>query len=158
MIKTQEDFVNKIFTSHFIARVRKGCSMLACERELETEHNCNILTPLLWPSALCLSRSLDAQPEAQKPLCWVMAFFTASYQHLLWTSTHQGPKAPSVWRGFPYLISSITPSDLQLSGTGNSTGTGTQLPLELELHSTASSNSTELYNRSTPTRSLKSNV
>ena len=26
--------------------------------------NCNILTPLLWPSALCLSRSPDAQPEA----------------------------------------------------------------------------------------------
>ena len=24
MIKTQEDFFNKIFTSHFIARVRKG--------------------------------------------------------------------------------------------------------------------------------------
>ena len=26
--------------------------------------NCNILTPLLWPSALCISRSPDAQPEA----------------------------------------------------------------------------------------------
>ena len=73
--------------------------------------NCNILTPNLWPSALCLSRSLDAQPEAQRPLCWVMAFFTASYQHLLRTSTHQGPKAPSAWCGFPYHIS------LQLSGT-----------------------------------------
>ena len=55
--------------------------------------NCNILTPLLWPSTLCLSRSPDAQPEA---------FFTASYQHLLQTSTHQGPKAPSAWCGFPY--------------------------------------------------------
>ena len=29
--------------------------------------NCNILTPLLWPSALCLSRSPDAQPEALWP-------------------------------------------------------------------------------------------
>ena len=29
--------------------------------------NCNILTPLLWPSTLCLSRSPDAQPEAQRP-------------------------------------------------------------------------------------------
>ena len=47
----------KIYTSHFIARVRKGCSRFACERELETEHNCNILTPNLWLSALCLSRS-----------------------------------------------------------------------------------------------------
>ena len=50
------------------------------------------------------------------PLCWVMAFFTASYQHLLWTSTHQGPKAPSAWCGFPYHISSITPSPT-LTGT-----------------------------------------
>ena len=37
-IKTQEDFFNKIFTSHFIARVRKGCVGFYCERELETEH------------------------------------------------------------------------------------------------------------------------
>ena len=39
-----------IFTSHFIARVRKGCSRFACERVLETEHKIHILTPLLWPS------------------------------------------------------------------------------------------------------------
>ena len=47
--KTQEGFFN-IFTSHFIARVRKGCSKFACERMLETEHKLHILTPLLWPS------------------------------------------------------------------------------------------------------------
>ena len=29
--------------------------------------NCNILTPLLWPSSLCLSRSSNAQPEALGP-------------------------------------------------------------------------------------------
>ena len=29
--------------------------------------NCNILTPNLWPSTLCLSRSQDAQPEVQRP-------------------------------------------------------------------------------------------
>ena len=50
MIKTQEDFFRKIFTSHFIARVRKGCSRFACERVLETEYKLHILTPLLWPS------------------------------------------------------------------------------------------------------------
>ena len=38
-------------------------------------------------------------------------FFTASYQQLLWIPTHQGaPRAPSAWRGFPYHISSITPT------------------------------------------------
>ena len=54
MIKTQEGRRKKtslqIFTSHFIARVRKGCSRFACERVLETEHKLHILTPLLWPS------------------------------------------------------------------------------------------------------------
>ena len=38
------------FTSDFIARVRKSCSRVACERMLETEHKLHILTPLLWPS------------------------------------------------------------------------------------------------------------
>ena len=84
--------------------------------------------PLLWPWTLCLSSSPGAQPEVQRPLCWVMAFFTASYQHLLRTSTHQGIKAPLAWRGFPYHILSITPSDLQLNWPElelncNSTGT-----------------------------------
>ena len=48
--RTHEDFFRKIFTSHFIARVRKGCSRFACERVLETEHKLHILTPVLWPS------------------------------------------------------------------------------------------------------------
>ena len=46
--KTHEDFF--IFTSHFIARVQKGCSRFVCERVLETEHKLHILTPLLRPS------------------------------------------------------------------------------------------------------------
>ena len=59
-----------------------------------------------------------------------------------------GPQAPSAWRGFPYPISSPTGLELQLNSTGcNSTG---------NLHS--DSNSTEWYNGSTPTRSLKSHV
>ena len=35
--RTQEDFFINICTSHFIARVRKGYSRFACERDLETE-------------------------------------------------------------------------------------------------------------------------
>ena len=70
--------------------------------------------PLLWPSTLCLSRSLMLNRRPRGPLCWMMAFFTASYQQLPWTPTHQSPKAPSAWCGFPYHISSITPSDLSL--------------------------------------------
>ena len=43
----QEDFFTIIFSSHFICKVRKGCSRVACERVLETEHKLHILTPLL---------------------------------------------------------------------------------------------------------------
>ena len=85
----------------------KGYSRFACERELEIEHNCNILTPLL-----CLSRSpglLNRRPRGS--LCWMMAFFTASYQQLLWTPNHQGPKTLRPGVAFP-----IT-SPLQLSAT-----------------------------------------
>ena len=48
--RRNEGRMRKIFTSHFIARVWKGCSRFACERVLETEHKLYILTPLLWPS------------------------------------------------------------------------------------------------------------
>ena len=77
------------------------------------------------------------------PLCWVLAFFTASYQQLLWSPNSIGvPEGPLGRCGFPYHISSITPSDVS----------GTVLTSFL----------TELYNSSTPTRSparsLKSHV
>ena len=38
LIRRTLDFFIKIFTSHFIVRVRKGCVGFYCERELETEH------------------------------------------------------------------------------------------------------------------------
>ena len=52
--------------------------------------------PLLWPSALCLSRSpglLNRRPRGPA-LCWVMAFFTASYHQFLWTPTYREPRGP----------------------------------------------------------------
>ena len=79
------------------------------------------------------------------PLCWVLVFFTASYQQLLWSPNSIGvPEGPSAGCGFPYHISSITPSP---------TVTATV---------TRNSVLTELYNSSTPTRSptqsLKSQI
>ena len=65
--------------------------------------------PFLWPSALCLSRSpglLNRRPRGPA-LCWMMAFFTASYQQLLWTPTHWGsPEGPFglVWLSLPHLL------------------------------------------------------
>ena len=48
-IKTSDSSLEK-YTSHFIERV-------VCERELETEQNCNILTPTLLAITMFLSRS-----------------------------------------------------------------------------------------------------
>ena len=141
---TQEDFFNNIFTSHFIAkgskRVTQGLRVGGSWRSNITA----IFSPSnLWPSALCLSCSPGLlNRRSRDPLCWVLAFFTASYQHLLWTPTHQGPKPLR-----PGVASPIT-SPLQLTLELNSTGLTSVL--------------TELYNSSTPTwsptRSLKSNV
>ena len=50
MKENEGSFFTTYFTSHFIAKIRKGCSRVACERVLETEHKLHILTPLLWPS------------------------------------------------------------------------------------------------------------
>ena len=63
--------------------------------------------PLLWPSALCLSRSpgqLNRRPMGPA-LYWMMAFFTASYQQLLWSPTQSGAPSPFglVWLSLPHL-------------------------------------------------------
>ena len=82
---------------------------------------------------LCLSCSLGLlNRRPWGPLCWVLGagFFIASYQHLLWTPTHQGQKAPSAWCGFPYHISS--PTGCISTGTA-STELNCQLPLPLPL-------------------------
>ena len=65
VIKTQEDFFNKIFTSHFIARVRKGLFKVCVWEGAGDRTETSIFwPPLLWPSTLCLFRSPDAQPKA----------------------------------------------------------------------------------------------
>ena len=114
MIKTQEDFFIKIFTSHFIARVRKGCSRFACERELEIEHYWNILTPYSYGCHIvsflfswCSTGGLGAHSAG-----WP----ATSYQQLLRSPNSIGvPKGPlgRVW--LPYHILSPTASDLQLN-------------------------------------------
>ena len=149
IIKTQEDFFMNICTSHFIVRVRKVLlKVCVWEGAGDRTETAIFWPPLLWPSALCLSRSpglLNRRPSGPA-LCWMMAFFTASYQQLLWSPNSIGvpegpfgrvllslphlvynsvrsltvsncnslgaPRAPSAWCGFPYHISSITPSDL----------------------------------------------
>ena len=142
-IMTQEDFFIKIYTSHFIAKVRKGCSRFACERELETEHNCNILTPTLMAGNFvsflffwCSTRG----PGVHSAGWWLLLLYLIS--NFSGPQTPSGfPWAPSAGCGFPYHISSFS---LQLYCNSQATVLTSVL--------------TELYNSSTPTWSLKSNV
>ena len=122
--KTQEDFFNKIYIPlTLFVRVQKGYSRFACERELETEHNRNILTPKLWPSALCLSRSpglLNRSPGVHSAGCWLPSLQTRltpsptllncpsvqfvglilpSNSHaVIWTRLHASAISSDIWR------------------------------------------------------------
>ena len=71
--------------------------------------DCNILTPpLLWPSALCLSRSPCAQPEDRGPT--LLAFSTAPCHQLVWSpNSIGGPEGPFCW-----VVAFPTTSSLQL--------------------------------------------
>ena len=119
IIKTQEDFFNKIFTSHFIARVRKGLlKVCVWEGAGDRTETAIFWPPLLWPSTLCLSYSPDAQPEALGSTLLDDGFL---YCILSATSLipklHRGSRGP--FHGFLYHNSSIPVS--------NSTATRTQL-------------------------------
>ena len=111
--QTQEDFFNKIFTSHIIARVRKGCVGFYCERELETEHKLKYFDPTVMTVTLCLSCSLgllNRRPRAHSAGCWLYLLHLISI--FSGPQTPSGfPRAPSVGCGFP------TTSPLQPSGT-----------------------------------------
>ena len=50
--------------------------------------------PLLWPSALCLSRSPDAQPKA-RGLSFLLAFSTTSCHQLTWLQLTDFLSSPS---------------------------------------------------------------
>ena len=102
-IRTSEDTSLEKYTSHFIERV-------VCERDLETEQNCNILTPTLMAITAFLSRfpgllnkgpSLSGTRSSfqhllsncncsiggpEGPLSWVLVLSTASYLQLTRTS------------------------------------------------------------------------
>ena len=79
---------------------------------------------LLWPSRCVFLVLLILNRRSGGPLCWVMASFTASYQHFSGPQTPSGfPRAPLAGCGFPYHISSISVPN----STATPTGTGTQL-------------------------------
>ena len=112
IITTQEDFFINICTSHFICKSSKRLFKVCVWERSGDRTELQYFDPHSYGRQRCVFlvlQMLNRRPRG--PLCWVMAFFTASYQRLPWTPTHQGPKAPSAWCGFPYHISSLTPSD-----------------------------------------------
>ena len=90
--QTSEDFFNKICTSHFICNV--------CEWERVGDRTeLQYFDPHSYSRQRCVFlvlQMLNRRPSGPA-LCWVMAFFTASYQQLLWTPNNQGPKGPLRW-------------------------------------------------------------
>ena len=75
-------FFSKKYTSHFNERVRKGYEGHHCVRgELETEQNCNILTPTLMAITAILSRSPGLLNRGPGGPASAGTWF--SFQHLL---------------------------------------------------------------------------
>ena len=90
------------YSSHFIVT-------FACEREVETEHNCNILTPTLMAvSVVSFSFSRAAQPAAQRPTLPDAGFLHRILSPTGLQTPSGVPRAPSAGCGFPYHILSPT--------------------------------------------------
>ena len=72
--------------------------------------DCNILTPLLWPSTLCLSRSPDAQPEARGLSFLLSAGFLYHILSPTGLRNYYGPEGPfgREWLSLPHLISNFS--------------------------------------------------
>ena len=116
MIKTHAGrLLYKYIPLTLLQGYEKGIQGLRVRGSWRPNRNCNILTPKL----MAVNAMSFLFSWCWGPLCWVLAFLTASYQHLLWTPTHQGPKP--LWPGVAFP----TTSPLQLAAT--------QLALDLRL-------------------------
>ena len=119
MTKTQEDFFNKIYIPlTLFVRVQKGYSRFACERELEIEHNCNILTPKLmavnvvsfsffWCSTGALGSTLLGAG-------FLYCILSASSLDPNSSGLPEGPFG-RVWLSLPHLVSNSIRSSTQLA-------------------------------------------
>ena len=111
-------------------------------------------TPLLWPSALCLSRSPDAQPEARGLSFLLSAGFLYHILSPTGLQNYWGPQGPLLLGGgFPYHI--LSPTRLISNSIGGPEGSFSRVWLSLpHLFSNLSdlqlltSSHTELYNSS----------
>ena len=116
MIKTQEDFFKQnIYLSLYYKGSKRVIQGLCVRGSWRPNRNCNILTPYSYGrqrSVFLVVWCSTGGPGVHSAGCWL------SLLHFyLWTPTHQGLKAPSAWCGFPYHISSITPSPTDCNST-----------------------------------------
>ena len=106
--QTQENFFRKICTSHFIIRVRKGLLRVLLWEGVGDRTELKYFDPHSYGRQRCVFLfllMLNRRPWG--PLCWVLAFFTASYQQLLWSPNSIGvPEGPlgRVWLSLPHLV------------------------------------------------------
>ena len=108
IIKTQEDFFINICTSHFICKGSKGlCGVLLWEGVGERTE-LQYFDPHSYGRQRCVFLVLQMlnRRSWSPAFCWMMAFFTASYQQLLWTTTQSGAPSPfgQVWLSQPHLV------------------------------------------------------
>ena len=91
-----------------------------CERVPETEDKLQYWDPHSYGRQRCVFlvlQMLNRRPSGPA-LCWMMAFFTVSYQQILWSLNSIGvPEGPlgQVWLSLPHLVYNSVPS---LTGTG----------------------------------------
>ena len=144
------------YTSHFIERV-------VCERELETEQNCNILTPTIIAISVSFLFSWAVQPGT-----WGPASLGASFLYRILSPTGLisnwligGLRAPSdgCWLSLPHLVSNWSGLQTAQSGVPRAPSAGCCFLYSIISPTLWSPNSlnflcTELYNSSTPTQSL----
>ena len=132
-------------------RVTQG---LRVRESWRPNRNCNILTPTLMAVNVVSFSFSQGTTGGPGPICWMMAFFTAFYQQLLWSPNSIGVPEGPFGRVWFYLATLVSVS--------NSTATGTWTRTQLYCNCHLTSVLTELYNSSTPTRSptrsLKSHV
>ena len=117
MIKTQEDFFTNIYLSLYCKGSKRVTQGLRVRGSWRPNKNCNILTPHLWPSRCVFLVLLMLNRRPWGPLCWLLPFFTASYQQLLWSPNSIGvPEGPlgRVWLSLPHLVYNSSPALLQL--------------------------------------------
>ena len=120
MTKTQEDFFNKIFTSHFICKVWKGCSRFACERVLETEQKLQYFDLHSYDRQCCVFL-----------VSWCSTgglgstLLGAGFLYCILTASSLDPNSSGlpeglfgrVWLSFPHLVSNSVRSSTQLPAT-----------------------------------------